>query len=191
MRLSCVDRKNGERPQHCRDASCQINRFSKTSRHLIDFARFKGSEDDQIGTWLKRGAQLIAAADGRHWCNLFAGVPPAPNFVRFGSRHRSFANMWKNDRPIFDGHPAITHAQSKVLGFRSGEENPTEVTPMDEKWRVSDVELLEGGLLFGFVLYDEKGRPCVSFGYSGRAKADLGRNHVAAALKDAEQVLGR
>ena len=62
---------------------------------------------------------------------------------------------------------------------------------MDEKWRVSHVELLEGGLLFGLVLYDEKGRPCVSFGYSGRAKADLGRNHVAAALKDAEQVLGR
>jgi hypothetical protein len=30
---------------------------------------------------------------------------------------------------------------------------------MDEKWRVGHVELLEGGLLFGFVLYDQKGRP--------------------------------
>ena len=60
----------------------------------------------------------------------------------------------------------------------------------DEKWRVSRVELLEGGLLYGFVLYDQRGRPSASFGYSDRAKAKLGRNHVAAALKDAEQVLG-
>jgi hypothetical protein len=59
---------------------------------------------------------------------------------------------------------------------------------MDEKWRVSRVELLEGGLLCGFVLYDQRGRPSVSFGYADRGKAKLGRNHVAAALKDAEQV---
>ena len=26
---------------------------------------------------------------------------------------------------------------------------------MDVKWRVSNVELLEGGLLYGFVLYDQ------------------------------------
>ena len=32
---------------------------------------------------------------------------------------------------------------------------------MEKKWRVSDVELLEGGLLFGFALYDQKGMPCV------------------------------
>jgi len=32
---------------------------------------------------------------------------------------------------------------------------------MDEKWRVSRVELLEGGLLYGFVLYDQRGRPSV------------------------------
>ena len=62
---------------------------------------------------------------------------------------------------------------------------------MDEKWRVSRVELLEGGLLFGFVLYDQRGRPSVSFGYAERAKANVSRNHVVAALKDAEQVLGR
>ena len=192
MRLSCVDRKNGERPQHCRDASCQINWFSKTSRHLIDFARFKGSEDDQIGTWLKRGTQLIAAAGWPPLVQSFRWRPPGPKFRSLRIASQVLRNiMWKNDRPIFDGHPAITHAQSKVIGFRSGEENPTEVTPMDEKWRVSHVELLEGGLLFGLVLCDEKGRPCVSFGYSGRAKADLSRNHVAAALKDAEQVLGR
>jgi hypothetical protein len=62
---------------------------------------------------------------------------------------------------------------------------------MDEKWRVSRVELLEGGQLFGFVLYDQQGRPSVSFGYADDKKANLGRNHVAAALKDAEQVLAR
>jgi hypothetical protein len=62
---------------------------------------------------------------------------------------------------------------------------------MDEKWRVSRVELLEGGLFYGFVLYDQKGRPSVSFGCADRAKAKLGRNHVAAALTGVEQVLGR
>ena len=62
---------------------------------------------------------------------------------------------------------------------------------MEKKWRVSHVELLEGGLFYGFVLYDEKERPCVSFGYADDKKANVGRNHVAAALKDAEQVLGR
>ena len=62
---------------------------------------------------------------------------------------------------------------------------------MDENWRVSNVELLEGGLLFGFVLYDQRGRPCVSFGYADDKSANVGRNHVAAAIKDAEQVLAR
>jgi hypothetical protein len=46
------------------------------------------------------------------------------------------------------------------------QKNLTGGTSMEKKWRVSHVELLEGGLLFGFVLYDEKGRPCVSFGYA-------------------------
>ena len=62
---------------------------------------------------------------------------------------------------------------------------------MDKKSRVSAVELLEGGQLFGFVLYDQKGRPSVSFGYADDKKANVGRDHVAAALKDAEEVLGR
>ena len=39
------------------------------------------------------------------------------------------------------------------------------------------------------MLYDQKGRPCVSFGYADDKKANLGHNHVAAAIKDAEQVL--
>jgi hypothetical protein len=62
---------------------------------------------------------------------------------------------------------------------------------MDDKWRVGNVELLEGGLLFGFVLYDQKGRPSVSFGYADDKKANVGRDHVAAALKEAEEVLAR
>ena len=62
---------------------------------------------------------------------------------------------------------------------------------MDEKWKVSRVELVEGGLLYGFVLYNQRGKPSVSFGYADDKKANVGRNHVVAALKDAEQVLGR
>jgi hypothetical protein len=62
---------------------------------------------------------------------------------------------------------------------------------MEKKWRVSQVELLEGELLFGFVLYDQKGRPCVSFGYANDVEAFAGRDLVLAALKGAEQVLGR
>ena len=60
---------------------------------------------------------------------------------------------------------------------------------MEKKWRVSDVELLEGGLLFGFALYDQKGMPCVSFGYQTEANANAARNHVMAALNGAEEVL--
>ena len=60
---------------------------------------------------------------------------------------------------------------------------------MEKKWRVSDVGLLEGGQLFGFGLYDEKGRPCVSLGYRTEAKANAGRHHLVAALNGAEEVL--
>jgi hypothetical protein len=99
--------------------------------------------------------------------------------------------IFGNRSAHIDGHSAITRAQDAVLGFCAGDDLRLRGSSMDDKWRVSRVELLEGGLLFGFVLYDQKGRPCVSFGYSNRAKANLGRNHVAAALKDAEQILGR
>ena len=62
---------------------------------------------------------------------------------------------------------------------------------MEKNWKVSHVELLEGGTHFGFVLYDQKGRPCVSFGYADDKKAFAGRDLVAAALREVEQVLGR
>jgi hypothetical protein len=61
---------------------------------------------------------------------------------------------------------------------------------MEKKWRVSQVELLEGGLLFGFGLYDQRGRPCVSLGYQTEAEANAGRKHVVAALKGVNEVLG-
>jgi hypothetical protein len=62
---------------------------------------------------------------------------------------------------------------------------------MEKNWKVSHVELLEGGTHFGFVLDDQKGRPCVSFGYADDKKAFAGRDLVAAALREVEQVLGR
>lgn len=61
---------------------------------------------------------------------------------------------------------------------------------MDEKRSISHIELLEGGLLYGFVLYDQKGRPCVSLGYRSEAIAKAARDHVVAALNAAEEVLG-
>jgi hypothetical protein len=73
--------------------------------------------------------------------------------------------------------------------------NAAEGIPIEKKWRVSNVELLEGGLLFGFALYDQKGMPCVSFGYQteakakAKAKAIAGRDHGVAALNGAQEVL--
>jgi hypothetical protein len=61
---------------------------------------------------------------------------------------------------------------------------------MKNQWKVSDVQLLEGGLLFGFALYDQKGRPCVSLVNRTEAEASTGRDHVVAALKSVEEVLG-
>ena len=61
---------------------------------------------------------------------------------------------------------------------------------MEKKWRVSEVELLEGGLFFGFLLYDQKGKPCVSLGYPTEAEANAGRDHVVAAMKGVEEILG-
>ena len=48
---------------------------------------------------------------------------------------------------------------------------------------------LKAGWLFGFALYDERGLPCVSFGYQTEAKANAGRDHVVAALTGVEEVL--
>ena len=62
--------------------------------------------------------------------------------------------------------------------------------PMEKKWKLSQVELLEGGQLFGFALCDQRGRPCVSLGYRTEEEASAGHDHVMAALKVVEEVLG-
>jgi hypothetical protein len=62
---------------------------------------------------------------------------------------------------------------------------------MDRNWKVSPVELLEGGMHFGFVLYDRRGLPCLSIGYDDEAKASAARDRVLEALKEADEVLGR
>lgn len=62
--------------------------------------------------------------------------------------------------------------------------------PMERKWRLSQVELLEGGQLFGFALCDQKGKPCVSLGYRTEEAASAGHDHVVAALKGVKEVLG-
>jgi hypothetical protein len=53
--------------------------------------------------------------------------------------------------------------------------------PMEKKWKVSQVELLEGGQLFGFALCDQRGKPCVSLGYRTEEDANAGHDHVVAA----------
>ena len=42
-----------------------------------------------------------------------------------------------------------------------------------------------------FVLYDETGQPCVTFGYGTHDEARAGREYVVAALIGAETVRGR
>ena len=113
--------------------------------------------------------------------------PQPQNSLRLGGAEvlRKFR---ENPSSHIDRRP-ITRLQSNVLGFAGGGEY--ENHSMEKDWRVSHVELLEGGLLYGFVLYDQKGRPCVSFGYADDRKANVGRDHVEAALKGVEQVLGR
>ena len=60
------------------------------------------------------------------------------------------------------------------------------------KWRVGPVQTVSGGRFWGvgFVLYDEDGRPCVTFGYFNESHAKAGREHVLAALANAASVTG-
>jgi hypothetical protein len=45
--------------------------------------------------------------------------------------------------------------------------------------------------MIGFVLYDETGQPCVTFGYGAHDEARLARQYVMAALIGVETVRGR
>ena len=61
-----------------------------------------------------------------------------------------------------------------------------------QNWRVGPVQTVSGGSFWGsgFVLYDETGKPCVTFGYSTEETAEAGREHIAAALANVVSVTG-
>jgi len=59
------------------------------------------------------------------------------------------------------------------------------------KWRVGPVQTVSGGSFWGsgFVLYDETGKPCVTFGYFNESYAKAGHEHVVAALANSASVI--
>ena len=66
---------------------------------------------------------------------------------------------------------------------------------MENKWRVGDLQPVQGTdpramSQIGFVLYDETGQPCVTFGYGSHDEARLARQYVMAALIGVETVRG-
>ena len=65
-----------------------------------------------------------------------------------------------------------------------------------KQWRVGDLQTMQGAdpramTMIGFVLYDETGQPCVTFGYGTHDEAKLARQYVMAALVGVETVRGR
>jgi hypothetical protein len=62
-----------------------------------------------------------------------------------------------------------------------------------EKWRVGPVQTMAGGSKgfsgHGFVLHDESGRPCVTFGYLTQKDADAGCEHLKEVLANAKSVV--
>ena len=125
MRLSCVERKNRERPQYRRDASHPINRFCKTSRHLLDIARFKGSEDDQIGTWLNAGLNPLPHQEGR----LGPGHPQNRSLRTAQGRSQI---VWDFDRAI-PFTPRSGQQQSCACDGRSGNGDEEELERSGER----------------------------------------------------------
>ena len=66
---------------------------------------------------------------------------------------------------------------------------------MEKKWRVGDLQTARGEgpramTTIGFVLYDETGQPCVTFGYGTHDEARSARECVVAALIGVETVRG-
>ena len=58
-------------------------------------------------------------------------------------------------------------------------------------WHVGPVGSVGGERFWGtgFVLYDETGKPCLTFGYFNESHAKAGREHVVAALANAASVI--
>jgi hypothetical protein len=63
---------------------------------------------------------------------------------------------------------------------------------MEKKWKVGDLQSVRGAAMsqIGFVLYDETGQPCVTFGYGTHDDARSARQYVMAALIGVETVRG-
>lgn len=58
-----------------------------------------------------------------------------------------------------------------------------------QKWRVGPVQSVFGEFSgSGFVLHDETGKPCVTFGYLTQKDAEAGREHLEEALANAKSV---
>jgi hypothetical protein len=57
-----------------------------------------------------------------------------------------------------------------------------------QNWHVGPVQLVTPGI--GFVLYDETGEPCVTFGYTTEETANAGREHIAVALANVVSFTG-
>ena len=73
---------------------------------------------------------------------------------------------------------------------------PERAAQMETQWRVGDLQTMQGAdpramTMIGFVLYDETGQPCVTFGYGTHDEARLARQYVVAALIGAETVRSR
>jgi hypothetical protein len=119
----------------------------------------------------------------------FRSRPPTPKIASPSGSQRSSPQYVEIPSTLIDWPPRPLPAAKRCVRSLIEQRNAAEGIPMEKKWRVSNVELLEGGLLFGFALYDQKGMPCVSFGYQTEAKAIAGRDHVVAALNGAQEVL--
>ena len=66
---------------------------------------------------------------------------------------------------------------------------------MEKQWRVGDLQTMQGAdpramTIIGFVLYDETGQPCVTFGYGTHDEARSARQYVVAALIGVETLRG-
>jgi len=65
---------------------------------------------------------------------------------------------------------------------------PESAAQMEKQMQGADPRAMT---MIGFVLYDEAGQPCVTFGYGTHDEATLARQYVMAALIGAETVRGR
>jgi hypothetical protein len=90
--------------------------------------------------------------------------------------------------------PKFVWNNPATYAYAKGEQSE-KATLMENKWRVGDLQPVQGAdpramSQIGFVLYDETGQPCVTFGYGSHDEARLARQYVMAALIGVETVRG-